>query len=209
MEILKIFSKNQKKIIRQIAGRLKNGATAVCPTDTVYGLICDVANKKAVEKIFKIKKRPKGKPISIFVNGLNMAEKFSVIGPENKKILKKIWPGAVTVLLKPKKNIPGVVSLGKNTIGLRIPKDKFIIALVNKLGSPLAETSANISGLKASTNIKEVLKQFEERKYQPDIVLDAGNIKPSLPSTVIDLTGKKIKVLRIGPVDIGRKLAVK
>ena len=108
MEILKIPVKNpaprgrgslnkierQKKIIRQVAGQLKNGATVVCPTDTVYGLICDVANKKAVEKIFKIKKRPKGKPISIFVDGFKMAEKFSTIGSEEKRLLKKIWPGA-------------------------------------------------------------------------------------------------------------------
>lgn len=167
---------------------IKKGKVVVCPTDTVYGLVCDAANKKAVERLFKIKKRPKEKQIPIFVKDIAMAKKLAEINKEQEDFLKKVWPGKVTAVLK-KKN-------GKGTIGLRIPNHKFVLSLAKYVNRPLTGTSANISGNKASTKIKEVLKQFEGQKYQPDLVIDKGNLPKSKPSTVIDLTVSPHKILR-------------
>ena len=162
---------------------IKNGGVIICPTDTVYGLVCDATNKKAVERLYKIKKRPRNKLIPIFISDIKMAKRFTNITPEQEKFLKNVWPGKVTAVFHHRKP------------GLRIPDYKFVLNLVKHIG-PLAETSANISGQPATTKIKEVLKQFEGRKYQPDLVIDVGNLPKSKPSKIIDLTVWPPKILR-------------
>ena len=112
-----------------------------------------------------------------------MAKKLAEIDFKQEKFLKHAWPGPVTAVFHHKKP------------GIRIPNHKFVLDLVERIG-PLAETSANISGEPASTKIREVLKQFEGQKYQPDFVIDAGNLKKSRPSKVIDLTVWPPKILR-------------
>ena len=117
-----------------------------------------------------------------------MAKEFAEIDKKQERFLKKVWPGAVTVILKFKK--------GEGTVGMRIPRYKLILDMIGILGRPLAETSANISNQPPTTKIKEVLKYFKGRKYQPDLVLDAGDLKPAKPSQVIDLTGPGPVTLR-------------
>lgn len=177
-----------KPDIKRALKAIKEGKVLVCPTDTVYGLICDLKNKKVVQRLYKIKKRPKNKPFPVFVSDIEMAKKLADIDPRQEEFLKKVWPGTVTAILKSKRK--------KGTIGIRVPNYEWLLNLVKQLGRPLAESSANISGRPASTKIKEVLKQFEERKYQPDLVIDAGNLKKSKPSKVIDLTIWPPKILR-------------
>ncbi len=202
MEILKVDQKNFKKIINKVTKSIKKGEVIVCPTDTVYGLICDATNEKAVERVFKIKQRPKGKPIPIFVRDLKMAKRLVEIGREREKILKKIWPGKVTAVLKRRKEKIKLFGVGKDTIALRIPKYKLINELLKKLNCPLTGTSANISGKPASTKIRTVASQFKNQKFLPDLVLNGGNLRKSLPSTIIDLTKKKPKILRKGALQI-------
>jgi len=194
MRILKVKKQGLSKLAKEVVKTIQEGSVVICPTDTVYGLIGDATNKKAVNKLFKIKKRSKRKPIPIFVKDIKMAKRFAKIDKKQEKFLKKVWPGAVTAVLKSKK--------GKNTIGIRIPQYKLLLGLAEQLKVPLAETSANISGKPASTRIKEVLKQFtlqrgSGQENQPDLVIDAGNLKKSRPSTVIDLTVLPPKILRI------------
>jgi len=184
MKVLKI-NKYKDSVVREAVKAVINGQVLICPTDTVYGLITDATNKKAVNRIFIIKKREKGKPLPVFVKDLKMAKEIAEINKEQEKFLRACWPGAVTVILKAKK--------GK-TIGLRIPDYKLILKIIGLAKKPLTGTSANLSGLLASGKIREVLKQFKEE--QPDLVLDAGNLKPAKPSTVIDLTVLPPKVLR-------------
>ena len=214
MKILKLSSKNQKEIIEEVRKAIKEEKVIVLPTDTVYGLVCDATNEKAVEKVFKIKRRKIGKPIPIFIKDLKMAKKLAFVDKRQEKFLKKMWPGKVTVILRPKRLqptlVPPVPSGGpagpykfpkgigkpKKEIGLRIPNYKMINQLLLNINRPLTGTSANISGMPPSTKIKEVLKQFKNQKYQPDLVIDVGNLKPSKPSTVIDITTSPPKILR-------------
>ena len=196
MKILKINKKNFKKVVKTILRLIKEGKVVVCPTDTVYGLICDAVNKKAVAKVFKIKKRESKKPLPIFVKDLKMANKFAKINKRQKTFLKSVWPGRVTAVLERKKTKIKLYGIAKKTIALRIPKYELLLSLAKQLNRPLTGTSANISGKPASTKIQEVVSQFNGQRYQPDLIIDADNLKPSKPSTVIDLTDKKLKILR-------------
>lgn len=185
------------QIVKTAIKLIKQGKVIVCPTDTVYGLIADATNKKAVEKIFKIKKRSIKKPIPIFVKDLKIAKKLAKIDKKQERILKSIWPGKVTVVLKRKKTKMKLYGVDKKTIALRIPNFKPVNFLLEKLNKPLIGTSANISSKPPSTKIREVTPQFKNQKYQPDLVIDTGNLPKSKPSIVLDLTIWPPKILRL------------
>lgn len=198
MKILKVFPKNFQETIFEAKNSIQKGKILICPTDTLYGLVSDATNKTAAKKIFKIKKRPKGKPIPVFVKDIKMAKKLAHIDKNQEKILQKFWPGKFTFVLKRKNQLPSILFGQEKTIGLRIPKYNLIYVLLKTCNCPLTGTSANISDSSPSTKIKKVISQFKNQKYQPDLVLDVGDLKPSRPSTVIDLTNSKIKILRKG-----------
>ncbi|HOK00384.1 MAG TPA: L-threonylcarbamoyladenylate synthase [Candidatus Pacearchaeota archaeon] len=193
MEILKLNEDNFEKLIEKLAKAIKEGKVLICPTDTVYGLICDATNEKSVKKIFKIKKRRKEKAISVFVKDLRMAKKYAFINKEQEEFIKNNLNKKNTFILKRKKSNLLKILFGKEkTIGIRIIDNKLINLLLDKTRKPLTATSANISQKPASTEIKKVLKQFEKQKIKPDIVIDSGNLSKSRPSQIIDLTKEKI-----------------
>jgi len=205
IEILDRGSRSFNSIIKTAVDSIKKGRVLVCPTDTVYGLIADATNKKAVDKVFKIKKRPRGKPVPIFVKDIAMARKLAKIDKKQEEFLKKAWPGKITAVLKRKaqnskrKTVTQNLKLygvDKKLIALRIPNYKLLLRLTEQLNRPLTGTSANISGQPASGKIKAILKQFKEQKYQPDLIFNAGDLPKSKPSKVIDLTVSPPKILR-------------
>jgi tRNA threonylcarbamoyl adenosine modification protein (Sua5/YciO/YrdC/YwlC family) len=179
----------------EIAENLKRGKVIVCPTDTVYGLITIATDKKAVDKIFKIKKRSKTMPLPIFVDNLDAARKLAIMGGKQEKFLKKVWPGKTTVVLK-RKTKTKLYGVADETIALRVPKYKLVNDLLARVRIPLTGTSANISGEPATGRIKDVLKQFQGKKFQPDLVVNAGNLKRAKPSTIISLISSKPEILR-------------
>ena len=127
-----------------------------------------------------------------------MAKKLAIIDKKQEELLKELWPGKVTVVLERKRNcgLPKTLFGREETIGLRIPDYKLVAELLNRTKKPLIGTSANISGRGPFARIKEVLEGFEEEECRPDLILDAGNLPPSSPSLIIDLTSKKTKILR-------------
>ena len=187
--ILKVnFQSPQKNIIQKAAEIIKKGGVTVFPTDTVYGLLADARNEKAIYKIFKIKKRLKTKPLGIFVKNMEMAKKYAFIDTKQEKFLKKNWPGKITAILKSKNNLPKGLAAGSRTIGIRISDCELIDSLFEKINFPLAQTSANISGKEATTKINEVLEQFTGEKTKPDLIMDAGDLFKNKPSKIVDLT---------------------
>ncbi|KPJ71199.1 hypothetical protein AMJ50_02925 [Parcubacteria bacterium DG_74_3] len=203
-----VLSRDFQEIIEEIIKSIKRGKVVVCPTDTVYGLLCDATNKKAINKLFQVKKRAPNKPIPIFIKDIKMAKNLALINKPQEKFLKKVWPGKVTVILKAKKKFPKEVLSKEKKIGLRIPNYKPLHALLSKINFPLSGTSANISGKPASTQIKKIINQFKKEKIQPDLILDAGNLKRSKPSTVVDLTSRHLKILRPGEVKKERLIKI-
>ena len=178
-----------------LARAIKEGKVLVCPTDTVYGLLCDLTNKKAVDRLYKIKKRQKNKALPVFVKDIKAAKRLADINSSREEYLKKVWPGQITAVLK-RKGSGKIYGLDKKTIALRIPKHKLVLDLLSKTSRPLAGTSANIAGKLASTKIKEVIRQFKSKKNQPDLIVDVGDLAKNKPSKVIDLTVWPPKTLR-------------
>jgi L-threonylcarbamoyladenylate synthase len=195
MRILKAVLGN----ITEVKKVLVEGGVAVCPTDTVYGLVGDAGNQEAIKKIFEIKKRVVSKPLAVFIDSLETAERLAEVNDKQREFLKKVWPGKVTAVCTARPNgLPQGVISSENKIGLRIPYYEILNRLLSSVGFPLAQTSANLSGSPASISIDEIMRQLEKSPRQPDLVLDAGRLSESLSSTVIDLTIPKI--LREGAV---------
>ena len=203
MKILKVNPENlreSEKALLEAAKVIYQGGSVVIPTDTVYVLAMDATRDITVDRLFKLKKRPKEKAVSVIVCDLEMAKKIAIINQRLEQAADLLWPGPLTVVLKSKFRLPSNLADGRSTIGVRIPDYKLTRYLVELLGRPITATSANITGLQPARKTKEVIEQFENEYLKPDLVLDAGELKCTQPSTVLDLTGLEPKIVRIGPV---------
>jgi len=200
MEVVRISKGNLEKKVEIIAQQIKKGAVLVLPTDTVYGLAAEATNEEGVKRIFRIKKRPKDKVLSIFVRDIKMAKEFAFINKEAERFLKNAWPGRLTAVLRAKPKAKRLFGFGivspEGKIGLRIPKYRLINRLLKELNFPLTGTSANISGRPSLSRIKDVFEQFKGKRHQPEIIVDGGNLPKRKPSAVVDLTIVPPMVLR-------------
>ncbi len=201
MRIIKIdLNKDYSKALKEAVAVLEWGGVIICPTDTLYGMGCNALDEKAVNKIFEIKERPLSKPLPIIVRNIKWAKELAYISKRNDKIFEKIWPGRVTAVLPKKAIISDILTSNQKTIGMRIPDYPLIDQLLKLFGYPIALTSANISGQESSNDINEIIKVFSKRlTRQPDLILDVGILPKSEPSTILDLTTDKPKILRVGP----------
>lgn len=199
MRIIKVSKKNIKAAVTEAVEIIRNHGVVVCPTDTIYGFVASVASKKAVEKIFRIKVRPSSKVFPVFVSDVAMAKEWAQIDSNQEKFLKKYWPGKLTAVLK-RKGRKKLYGLDKTTIGIRVSANKIIKQLCEIVDSPLVQTSVNISGEPPINAPQEIINQFANSKYQPDLIIDAGPIKKGYQSTLVDLTAKEPKILRQGTV---------
>lgn len=201
MELIKINPKRpQGKALEKAVNVLKRGGVIVYPTETVYGLGANIFDQKAVKRVFKIKGRTFRKPLSAAVFDIKNAERIAKLNVNAKKIFKKFLPGPLTLVLPKKKCVSDLVTAGQKSVAIRVPDSKMILDLLKKYRFPITSTSANISGRPASRSAKAVLKQFKNKKNQPDLILDAGVTPLGRPSTIIDLTKKTPKILRKGPI---------
>ena len=190
MEILKPSETALKKAVKII----KNGGVIVCPTDTVYGFLADATNKKAVEKIFKIKKRPKSKPLPIFIKDIASAKKFVQINKKGEKILRKYWPGKYTFILKRKPAVK-LYGVDKKTIAIRIPKHKFLKDLLKKVNKPLVQTSVNISNSRPLNNLRDITAVFGKNRLL-DFIIGDGSVKNPKPSKIYDFAQQVLTKIR-------------
>ena len=188
------------RIIEQAIKVIKRGGSIVFPTDTVYGLGVSALNPYSIERLFKIKKRPEGKPIPIIVKNIRMAKELAYIDKRIEKALLEVWPGQVTVILEKRSIVPDILTAGQKTVGLRIPNNYFTQYLMEYLNEPITATSANLSNQTPLISSMEVIKIFEKTYPSPDLILDAGELSPSPPSTILDLTSSQPKITRIGPI---------
>ncbi|MFZ2414482.1 MAG: L-threonylcarbamoyladenylate synthase [Minisyncoccia bacterium] len=195
MKILLLTPDNLSEIITATIQILKEDGVIVAPTDTVYGMLADATNELAIKKLYKIKDRSEDKALPIFVRDIVMAQELAIISQEQQSYLEKNWPGKVTTILERKDSI-NIFGVENKTIALRVPSYSFINLLLEKINLPLSGTSANISGEPSSTKIDEILKQFENKEMQPDLIINAGDLEESQPSTIIDLTEADLKIVR-------------
>ena len=190
-----LFAEIQKTIIPI----LKLGGVGVFPTDTLYGIVGSAINGETVERIYVLRKRNLKKPMIILISSLNDLKKFDIaLSVEQKKILKKIWPAGVSVVLECAKKKFEYLHRGKKTLAFRFPDDEELLKILKKTG-PLVAPSANKEGEKSAVTYLEARKYFVE---DVDFYVDAGKLK-SKPSTIIEINKNgKINVLREGAVKI-------
>ena len=174
---------------------LRGGLVGV-PTDTIYGLAGNGLNADAVSKIYEVKGRPAIKALILLVPDLNVAETVCAVIPEQAHILADaFWPGALTLILPRRDNVPDIVAAGGNTIGVRCPDHPKTLELLRLTGVPLAAPSANISGMPSPKNVEEVLAYFDG---QIECVIDGGISALGFESTIVDLTVEPYRILRQG-----------
>ena len=204
-----IYSFN-KKSLRKTVKYLKQGKIMGLPTETVYGLAGNAYSRKAVKNIFKLKKRPKNNPLIVHYKDTNDAKNDVVLNKFFYKIYKKFCPGPITFVLKKNKKtkIDSLVTPNLNSIAIRFPNHKVIRKILKNIDFPLAMPSANLSSGLSPVSALDVFNEF---KTKIKIIIDGGNSKIGIESTVIDLTGKP-KILRPGIIsskDIKKFLKLK
>jgi len=202
MKVVKInLQGDYAEAVKEAVAVLKKGGSIVVPTDTVYGLLANACDDKAVEQVFRIKKRDSDKPLPVLVRNLAWAREVAVIPTKLEPMLEKLWPGAVTVILPRRPVISKLVSAGEKTFGLRIAAQPLVDRVLAKFGYPVIGTSANLSGYEGADDPEEIRKQFKGEIWQPDLLLDVGKMPSPLPSTVLDFSQIKPRVVRIGALN--------
>lgn len=199
MKVVKLTKDNIDKVAEEAVNILSQDGIIIYPTDTLYGLGANALSDYVVNKIFKIKQRPKEKALPILVKDIFWAKNLAYIHKREEKVLEACWPGAVTVILPKRPIIPDIITGGSSNIGMRVAKSDFTDKLLHKFGYPITSTSANLSEQEPTFKIREIIEIFENNEYKPDLIIDAGDLKKSLPSTVLDLSLSHPKILRVGP----------
>lgn len=188
--------------LSQIAENLLKGQVGMIPSDTLYGFSCDALNKKAVEKIYALKKRDNTKPFIVLIDKIESLSNLNIVISEKQKVfLQNNWPNPLTVVLKcPAENLT-YIHRGKNSIGFRLPNNDWLRKLLNLTG-PLISTTVNLAGDPPINTVKEAIKEFNSNV---DFYVDVGPLE-SPPSTVISLAEDgTITILRQGIINVGGK----
>ncbi len=193
--LLKINPQNpQKRLIQRVVEVLKNGGVIAYPTDTVYGFGCDLYNKKAIQRIYQLKRRDPKKPFSFICSDLKNISQYAQVTNQAYKIMKKYLPGPYTFILPGTKLVPRIMLTQRKTVGIRVPANPICLALVKTLGNPIISTSVNFSGAEVLSDPSRIEETFGS---QIDLTLDGG-ILPHQPSTVVSLIDDEIQVIRQG-----------
>lgn len=200
-QIIKINPQNpEDDLIDEAVEILKTNGLVAFPTETVYGLGAAGLNKEAVEKIFIAKNRPQDNPLILHVCSIEMAEEIAEnISPDAKKLMDSFWPGPLTIIFKRKPNVPDVITAGLDTVAIRMPDNKIALKLIEKLGMPIAAPSANTSGKPSPTCAEDV---YEDMYGKIPLIIDGGDAKVGLESTVVDLSNDIAMILRPGAITI-------
>jgi len=173
---------------------LKHGGLLIYPTETCYGIGCDITNKIAIEKIFDVKQRPKDRKLICLVSSLEMAAGYGILTENDVKIVKNLMPGPITLVVRKRPFLPE--NLG-DEFAFRISSNEIANNIVEQFGKPIASTSANISGRPPCYKIKDVIDAFYGKV---EMIVDGGDLTPTKPSTVIDLFDGKLNIRREGPI---------
>ncbi|MBW2632708.1 MAG: threonylcarbamoyl-AMP synthase [Deltaproteobacteria bacterium] len=173
----------QERLIRKVADSLKQGGIIAYPTDTHYGIGCDIMNKKAIEKIYQIKQRNKNKPFSFICSGLKNISRYAKVSNYAYRTMKRLLPGPYTFILEGSKMVPKMMLTKRKTAGIRVPDHKICIALIEQLGNPIISTSASLPD---GNILHDPSLIHEHLNARLDYVIDGGPV-PASPSSVISL----------------------
>jgi L-threonylcarbamoyladenylate synthase len=185
-------------VVRETARVIRKGGVIVYPTETIYGLGCSAFDEKAIKRIFEIKQRPETNPMLVLVrNRAMLRELVDEIPSKAIELMDCFWPGPLTIVFHAREKVSSSLTAGSGKIGVRMPGSRFCLKLLDESQIPLVSTSANISGKKASSSIHSLKRMFADKV---DSIIDAGSLASSLPSTVVDVSSRKVQILREGAI---------
>lgn len=197
--LLSINSQNpQMRLIKKAVDILRDGGIIIYPTDTVYGLGCDLSNKKGIEKIYELKKRNRKQPLSFVCSDLKHISEYAKVTDYAYKTMKRLLPGAYTFILEASRLVPKIILPKRSTTGIRVPDNQICLSLVKELGQPIISTSVKTEQGETLGD-PSVIKEYFGRVV--DLIIDGGIIMPQ-PSSVISLVDDNIEIIRIGKGDI-------
>ena len=206
MKITKIFNSQKKEDVNIAAQMIAAGHLVAFPTETVYGLGGNSTQEKTVANIFKAKNRPNNNPLILHVNSLiqalnvfDITQSFNLKLTKNRllKLAKNFWPGPLTIICYKKKHIPNIVTANLPQVAVRIPDHKIAQDIISIAKVPIAAPSANISARPSSTSASHVLLTLNGKI---DAIIDGGSCKFGIESTIINISGPKVKILRLGAI---------
>lgn len=176
---------------------LKNGGLAVFPTETVYGIGVDAFNEDALKALYEKKQRPLNKPLLMHISGIEMAEAVAILDDTARELIRRFTPGPLTLVVKKKQCVPDIAVSGGDTVGLRFPSNNIFLGISKAFNGPIAATSANISGEKSATDISGLDSVMDIA----DVIIDGGECRFGLESTIVSLVEETPKILRLGSFD--------
>ena len=186
----------------EIERYLKAGKLIIYPTDTVYGVGGIIESEETIENIYKAKERNFKSPLIVLVSDMEKIEKIAYINEKNRekieKLIKRFWPGGLTIILKRKDNVPDIMVSGGATVGVRMPEHEIALNIISRAGGMLPTTSANISGEATPKSYAELSEEFKSRV---DIIVDGEECPIGSASTIIDMSDEP-KILRLGAISV-------
>jgi tRNA threonylcarbamoyl adenosine modification protein (Sua5/YciO/YrdC/YwlC family) len=182
----------QQRLIKRVSEVLEDGGVIAYPTDTFYGIGCDLYNKKAIQLIYRLKNRPLKQPFSFICDSLKEISRYAIVSNYAYKTMRRLLPGPYTFVLEGTTLVPKIMLTKRKTVGIRVPDNKICLAIVQTLGRPIISTSA---GYDDPQSIKEAYDS------NLDIVIEGGELVP-IPSSVVSLIDDAPEVIREGKGDV-------
>jgi tRNA threonylcarbamoyl adenosine modification protein (Sua5/YciO/YrdC/YwlC family) len=188
----------QARLIRKVVDILQTGGIVVYPTDTYYGIGCDLLNPRAIERIYQLKRRDRGKPFSFICSDLTNISQYAKVSNYAYRTMKRLLPGPYTFILEGSKLVPKIMLTKRKTAGIRVPDNAICLALVGELGHPIITTSA-VTGEGESFHDASLIHDHFDR--QVDAVIEGGPVSGD-PSSVVSLIGDTPEIIRRGAGDV-------
>jgi len=204
VDLRSIGSRQERESIARAVAVVKSGGIIAFPTETFYGLGVDPLNPEAVKRLFGIKRREPGKAINVVADDIGRARgMLKSVPPDASELIRKFWPGPLTILLFCTPQVPSILNGGTGKIGIRVPSHPVSMQFLRALGQPVTSTSANRSGLPPAHTPEEVEESFGG---EIDLILDGGPTPGGEASTVVDATLRPPRLIREGKVPFGEIL---
>ena len=201
--LLRINPQNpQKRLIHKVAEVLKEGGVIAYPTDTIYGFGCDIFNKKAINRVYQIKKRQHAKPFSFICSDLKHISEYAQVTNYAYKTMRRLLPGPYTFILPGSKLVPKIMLTKRKTVGIRVPQNNICLAIVQALGHPIISTSVGFSGQEVLSDPLQIEETFGA---QIELTIDGGSLV-NQPSSIISLLDDQPEVIRVGQGDVSQFL---
>lgn len=189
----------QLRLIKQVVEKIRHGAVICYPTETGYGVGCDIFNPKAIKRLVQLKRRPKNKPFSFMCSDLKNISLYAHVSNTAYRLLKKNLPGPYTFVLPGTKLVPKVMTTHQKTVGIRVPENEICRLLLEELDAPIINTSLPVDDDSQGPHEAYEIDMLIGNRV--DLIIDGGPVYPD-PSSLIDLTGNSPEILREGKGDV-------